>query len=147
MPGERVLIRSEAVSGAAFVGTDLAAHVQGDAGWRRIAWTDIDAAGWDSETSRSVLRLWPDTGPAPIVRIPGDRRVAAFVAERLASAQVLRRRIRLSPYAVATVVALREPGSESLSWRVLIDGPGADGQPAKVAASEALAQLRILVGF
>lgn len=147
IPGERVLIRWEAGSGAAFVGTDLAAHILADGSWQRIAWTDVDAAGWDPETSRSLLRLWPDTGPASVVRFPAEQRIAAFVAERLTSTQVLRRRIRLAPDAVATVVALREPGRESPCWRVLIDGPGADGQLARAAANEALARLRILVGF
>jgi hypothetical protein len=146
IPKERVLIRREDASGTAVVGTDLAVHIREDGDWRRIAWTDVDAAGWDPATSRSRLRLWPDTGRAPVVWFPADQRVAALVAERVASTQVLRRRIRLSPDALATVAALRHPGQAALRWRVRIEGPGANEETTRAAADEALTQLRNLVG-
>lgn len=144
--GERILVRTRSAPGCALVGTDRAAHVAAADGWRTIPWLDVDSAGWDPTEGQTVVRLWPDRGRPAIVRIPSDHRFAVFVAERVAAAQVLRRRVPLSQHAVALVVALRQPGDVSLQWRVLVDGADADTQGVQEAADRVLAQLRELVG-
>src|SRR5689334_10155782 len=81
--GERILVRQENV-----VGTDTAVHVNRDDLWHRIPFTDVDMALWDSAASRLVVRLWTDGGSGTSVRVPGDRRFASFVNERVTSTQV-----------------------------------------------------------
>ncbi len=145
--GERILLRTQSARGRAVVGTDRAIHVAGPDGWQAIAWLDVDAAGWDPTASQTVLRLWPDGTHGSTVTIPTDHRFAVFVAERVASTQVLRRQVRVSQQAVAVVVALRNPGDDSLHWRVQVVGAGdGDRESTREAAGRVLAQIRRLAG-
>jgi hypothetical protein len=73
--------------------------------------------------------------------------MALFILERVAATQVLRRRVRVSQSAVAVVVALRRPGTDSVRWRLQVDGPD-DGrsESAHEAAGRVLAEIRELAG-
>lgn len=144
--GERVLIRREGAAGRRTVGTDQALHSEVHGDWRRIPWTDVDVGVWDPATAETVLRLWSETGNAQTIRIPAGQEFAAFVAERVSYTQVLRRRIRLAPHAVATVVALRKAGQDALEWRVHVQDDGARKQLGDKMEKQILAQFQALIG-
>lgn len=117
-----------------------------DGHWRRLRWADIAEAAWSPAGVSTIISLWPDGNGRPArIELPTDRRFASLVAERVAAAQVLRRRVQLTRTVAATVLATRSPGEE-VTWRVMLDAGSEDGPEVERAARRAVLDLRGLAG-
>lgn len=146
-PQERVLARCRMRHGGSAVGTDRALIITSvDGSQRRVSWTDIADAAWSPITRSTIISLWPD-GRDPLTRIdlPTERWFAALAAERVAATQILRRHVRLTGAAAATVLALRAVDGE-VAWRVIVDGGEHDDPDLERAISRVVAELRDLTG-
>lgn len=146
-PGERVLGESQLRDGGTALGTDRALIINAAAGCsRRIRWADIAEAAWSRARGSTVISMWPDgSGRRERLELPTDRRLASLAVDRIAAAQVLRRRVWLTERVAATVLATRASG-EDVIWRVLVDGGGENNPDVANAARRVVAELRGLAG-
>jgi hypothetical protein len=143
---ERVLGDSRLRNGGSAVATDRALVIMAaDGRSSRYTWADIAGAEWAADEVATVVSLWPENGRPPRVVLLTDRSFAALASERVAAAQVMRRRVRLTETVVATIVATRTPDSDEVIWRVWLDAGHDDPQLAQ-AAQRVVTELRRLAG-
>ncbi len=150
--GGRVLARCTLRDGGSAMATDRALIVAGPDGLRhRLDWADIAEVGWSASDAATVIATWPGTRTTRgTALLRSDRRFAAVVAERVATSQVLRRRVSLTESVDATIVATRVSARDTtVTWRVMIDPGAVDGvgrAAVAAAADHAIAELKALAG-
>ncbi len=121
--GERLLAWACTPAGAAVVATDRAAHLPAAEGTIRIGWERVDRAAWDrDEGVLTVVEAAPAGRPrrhAVRLEDPGD--LVLVVKQRVDASLVLSRRVPLEGSRGVTVVARRPPGTDALTWSVVLD--------------------------
>jgi hypothetical protein len=144
-PHEHVLCRASRHDPAGALGTELAMHYQpGDGAWRRVAWVDVVDVGWSESTSTLVLRARPG-GTTSVHSVTANRSLAAFAAERVTHAHVLRQRVELAAGVFGAVEAVRTSEQGDLQWRVVLDDASKRDDPVVArACRHAIALIRAL---
>lgn len=145
--GERLLAWAVDEDGRAIGGTRDAFY-----GPQRVPWEQVEAAGWDSDSSTlrvSEVGSWGHTRPehSYVVEQPG--RLLELIRERVTASVVLQRHVPLTGRRGLRVIARRAPGGGGdLHWIYEYDeGVDLDDPAVRLAAAEALEAARIDVGL
>jgi hypothetical protein len=143
-PREHVLCRAFRTDPGGALGTELALHYRPpDGAWRRVAWADVVDVGWSETTGTLLLRARPDGSTSCGHRVMANRALAAFAAERVTHAHVLRQRVELADGVFGVVEAVRASEQGDLEWRVLLDDASKRDDPALAqACRHAIALIR-----
>jgi hypothetical protein len=119
---------------------------------RRIAWEQVEAASWDSESDLfrvSEVGTWGEQRPEHAVPLIDPGRLLELVRERVTASIVLQRHVDLGGRRGMRVIARRAPrGAAEVFWVYEYDeGVDADAPEVVAAAREALAAARRDVGL
>lgn len=129
--GERALASAPTRDGGVVAGTLRALYVPG-----RVAWEEIDEAGWDAEEERLTVRT--TDGHALVLDLDDATRLLQLVRERVTASVVLQRHVPISGR-LGVRVAVRRRGDGSL---VLTDVLDAGLDPDRPSVREAVARAR-----
>jgi hypothetical protein len=143
-----VLAWTESVTGEVVAGTRDALYLRD----RRIPWEEVEAAGWDRDTSTfrvSEVGTWGETRVEHDLTIEEPRKLLELVRERVTASVVLQRHVPLDGRRGLRVIARRAPrGDRPLAWFYEYDeGIDPDDPEVRRAASAALAAARDEVGL
>jgi hypothetical protein len=146
-PGEKVLAWAESDRGVV-AGTRDALYVDG----RRLPWEQVEAADWDSDTSRlriSEVGSWGEPRVEHDLVVEEPRRLLELVRERVTASVVLQRHVPLTGRRGLRVIARRAPrGDQPIAWFYEYDeGVDPDDPEVREAARAALAAARDEVGL
>jgi hypothetical protein len=146
--GERILREAVHNGSVIAVGTDVALHHRTSGGaWRRIAWIDLAAVSWSARTGSVRLQIVGPGRQVQTIDVAADAALAAFAAERLTHAHVIRRRVELRPGVFGIVEAVRESDSAAARWRVQLEHPEHGEDPVvRQACRDVISELRSLTG-
>jgi len=141
--GERVLASATAVDGTMLAGTRDAFYVVRDGDTRRVAWEQVEAAGWDRDTDTfrlSEVGAWGEERPVHTATLDEPGRLLELVHERVTASVVLQRHVSLGRRRGLRVIARRAPsGAGSVQWVYEYDeGVDPDAPEVRAAAHEAL---------
>lgn len=144
--GERLLAWTTTADGTVLGGTRDAVYLP-----ERIAWEDVEAADWDSETTTfriSEVGRWGEERRERSFSVPEPGRFLELVRERVTASVVLQRHVRLAGRKGVRVIARRAPGHHGgLRWVYEYDeGVDPDDPEVRRLAAEALAEARLHVG-
>lgn len=131
--GERPLASAPVRGGEVVAGTLRALYVPGPA---RIAWEEVDEAGWDAEEERLTVRTTDDR--TLVLDLDDATRLLQLVRERVTASVVLQRHVPVSGR-LGVRVAVRRRGDGSLVLTDVLD-PGLD--PDRPAVRDAVARAR-----
>ncbi len=150
--GERVLAAAQDSAGRWHVGTDLALHLTGPDGFRRLPWQRIDRARWDPDDHRLVVTEVADFGqpqPRTSLAVEGPGRLLELVRERVTASVLLARNVPVEGTRGIKVVARRAPdGSGPIDWSWWLDrGLEPDDPRVREAAERGLAEARAELGL
>ena len=146
--GERILREAVHNGSVIAVGTDAALHYRTSGGaWRRIAWIDLAEVGWSARTGSVRLQIVGPGRQVQTIDVAADAMLAAFAAERLTHAHVIRRRVELRPGVFGIVEAIRVSDSAAVQWRVQLEHPEHRDDPlVRQACRDVISELRSLTG-
>jgi hypothetical protein len=141
--GERVLASATAADGTVLAGTRDAFYVVRDGETRRVAWEQVEAAGWDRDTDTfqlSEVGAWGERRPVHTVTLDEPGRLLELVHERVTASVVLQRHVSLGRRRGLRVIARRAPsGAGGVQWVYEYDeGVDPDDPEVSAAAREAL---------
>jgi hypothetical protein len=141
--GERVLASATASDGTVLAGTRDAFYVVRDGTTRRVAWEQVEAAGWDSDTDTfrlSEVGEWGEQRPVHTATLDEPGRLLELVHERVTASVVLQRHVSLGRRRGLRVIARRAPsGAGGVQWVYEYDeGVDPDDPEVRAAAREAL---------
>lgn len=147
--GEWPCLRERAPGGALFVASRRALYTRTAAApvsaWSRLGWEQVAAVNWSRPAAVLHVSAWPHTDAAGLdLHIEGNSSLPAFARERVASCRLLERRVRLGSGRGATVVALRAPDTDAVSWLLRLDPPSGPADAA--VCDEVTPMLRSLRG-
>lgn len=151
-PGERILAAAPDTAGRWHVGTDLALHVAGGEGTRRLPWQRIDRASWDPDDQRLVVVEVADFGqpePRTSLAVDGPGRLLELVRERVTASVLLTRNVPVEGSRGLKVIARRAPsGAGDIDWSCWLDRSLDPHDPQVQAAAErGLAEARSELGL
>jgi hypothetical protein len=151
-PGERVLAVATAGDGTVLAGTRDAFYVVTDDGTRRVAWEQVEAAGWDRDTDEFTLSevgSWGDERPVHSVTLEEPGRLLELVRERVTASILLQRHVAVGGRRGLRVIARRAPsGAGGVQWVYEYDeGVDPDDPAVRAAAREALELMQRDVGL
>ena len=151
-PEERVLAAAQDTDTRWHVGTDLALHVTGADGIRRLLWQRIDRASWNPDDERLMVVEVADFGqPEPRfslhVEQPGN--LLELVRERVSASVLLTRNVPVAGSRGLKVIARRAPnGTGEIDWSFWLDRNLDPDDPEVLAAAErGLAESRSELGL
>lgn len=131
--GERLLGFGRDLEGQVLVATDQGLWGYG----QRLAWTEIDHAGWHA----GELRLLAVDGEQRTVQLGEPGNLPAVVRDQVEASVLVSRAVPLLPDGRGvTVVARRQAGGPP-TWQLRFD-PGVDAQRYELAARQALAEIQ-----
>lgn len=141
--GERVLASATAADGTVLAGTRDAFYVVRDGETRRVAWEQVEAAGWDRDTDTfrlSEVGAWGEQRPVHTAILDEPGRLLELVHERVTASVVLQRHVSLGRRRGLRVIARRAPsGAGGVQWVYEYDeGVDPDDPEVRAAAREAL---------
>lgn len=141
--GERVLASATASDGTVLAGTRDAFYVVRDGETRRVAWEQVEAAGWDRDTDTfrlSEVGTWGEQRPVHTATLGEPGRLLELVHERVTASVVLQRHVSLGRRRGLRVIARRAPsGAGGVQWVYEYDEDVDPDDPAvRRAAREAL---------
>jgi len=144
--GEWPCLRERAPGGGLHVASRRALYTRRAAvpvsAWSRLGWEQVAAVSWPRPGAALHVSAWPHTDAAGLdLHVEPRSSLPAFARERVAACRLLERRVRLGSGRDATVVALRAPDTEQVSWLVHLDTPSG---PADAACDDVTAMLRSL---
>jgi hypothetical protein len=142
-PGEKVLATATATNGTVLAGTRDAFYVVRDGTTRRVAWEQVEAAGWDRDTDTfrlSEVGEWGEQRPVHTATLDEPGRLLELVHERVTASVVLQRHVSLGRRRGLRVIARRAPsGAGGVQWVYEYDeGVDPDDPEVRAAAREAL---------
>jgi len=145
--GEKVLAWASAADGVV-AGTRAALYLPGG---RRVAWEQVEAADWDSDSDTlrlSEVGAWGEPRPTYSFVLGEPNRLLQLVRERVSATVVLQRHVQIRGTRGLRVIARRAPaGKRELTWLFEYDeGIDPDDPFVDHAAQEALAAARDEVG-
>ena len=145
---EHVLYKAVHDGSVTAVGTDVALHYRTYGGaWRRLAWIDVTAVGWSARTGSAQLRVAAPDRQTHTIEFAADRTLTAFAAERIAHLRIIARRVEFTPGVFGLVEAVRESDAAPIQWRVHLDVPAHEADPAvRQACRDVISELRSLTG-
>lgn len=141
--GERVLASATASDGTVLAGTRDAFYVVRDGDTRRVAWEQVEAAGWDRDTDifrLSEVGVWGEQRPVHTATLDEPGRLLELVHERVTASVVLQRHVGLGRRRGLRVIARRAPsGAGDVQWVYEYDeGVDPDDPEVRAAARDAL---------
>ncbi len=145
--GERLLAWARADDGRVVGGTRDALYVPD-----RIAWEQVEAADWDSETDTlrvSEVGTWGHRRPEHLLVLVEPARLLQLVRERVTASVVLQRHVAVRGSRGLRVIARRAPsGRGELVWIYEFDeGVDPDDPDVRRLAADALAAAQADVGI
>lgn len=146
-PGESVLAWARADDGTVVAGTRDALYV----GDRRLAWEEVEAADWDSDTDRfrvSEVGRWGEQRVEYSLRLDEPGRLLELVRERVTASVVMQWHVPIDDRRGLRVIARRAPrGDRPVAWFHEYDeGVDPEDPEVRAAAREALRQARAELG-
>jgi hypothetical protein len=131
--GERVLYRAPRTTSGVVVATTAALRYRpSDGAWRYVEWADVDDVRWS--TTRATLTLRSCVDERRVHHVPADRTLAALAEDRVAHAHLIRRRVEIAP-GISGIVEAVLPADDAVPvWRVLLDDPDLECDPATAHA-------------
>jgi hypothetical protein len=113
--------------------------------WQRLGWEDIVGVGWDRTTG--LLHL---TGLMPGLRmhLPGRTRLVELIRDRVTATKLASARVRLADGTAAWLCARRRPGTDDVSWIVVLEGGSETDDPevqGRICA--AIHEIRVQAGI
>ena len=149
---ERVVSWASTSDGGAVVATPLGLWLPGPAGAERIPWHLVDKAVWRDGTLTVVAASDPGDGvltelPPRSVRLAVPWDLPQTVRVRVERSIAFTRHHRLPSGGGVRVVGRRVPGSDGLSWQLVLDaGVDRDDGDVRAAAAGLVEQARGEVG-
>ena len=152
---ERQLVREEAPGGGRIVATNHALYLR-DGGapahrWQRISWLDIRSVGCSGQRhQKSVMTVRLRTAPGNLilaVRVGRRSRIPDLVSQLAAAAMIASRRVVMTNGSGVTFLALRDPETATVSWRMQFECDADRNDPAVQAeAATVLREIRTQMG-
>lgn len=141
--GERVLAVATTDDGAVLAGTRDAFYVQRDGQTHRVAWEQVEAAGWDRDTDTfrlSEVGSWGEERAVHTATLADPGRLLELVHERVTASIVLQRHVAVDRRRGLRVIARRAPsGAGGVQWVYEYDeGVDPDDPAVRAVAREAL---------
>jgi hypothetical protein len=123
--GERPLAWANDRSGRWYVGTDRALHLaDGDAGFRRIGWEQVERADWQRDTSTlAVVEVspWGEPEPRTDIEVDDPGLLLELLRERVTKSVVVTMFAPVRGRAGLSVVGRRPPaGNGPIVWSYLL---------------------------
>lgn len=145
--GERLLAWAAAADGTVVGGTRDALYVP-----ERLAWEQVEAADWESESNQlrvSEVGEWGRPRPERRFTIEEPGRLLELVRERVTASVLLQRHVPIQGRRGVRVIARRAPGGVGeIGWVYEFDeGIDTDDPLVRLAAAQALAAARDEVGL
>ncbi len=150
--GERVLASATASDGTVLAGTRDAFYVVRDGETRRVAWEQVEAAGWDRDTDTfrlSEVGTWGEQRPVHTATLDEPGRLLELVHERVTASVVLQRHVAVTGRRGLRVIARRAPaGTGTIQWVYEYDeGIDPEDPAVRAVARSALETMRRDVGL
>lgn len=146
-PGERTLLSVRDAGGAPVLATDRALYrrSESEGGWHRWGWEQVGQVAWDRATGRLTLTgHLPGVPRRAVLRIHDSTALPDLARERVTHTTLAAAQAPLDEHRTALVTARRRPGSDEVTWAVIVspdvdpDDPGvAEAVDAAISALRA----------